>query len=219
MGAGRPLPGTEPLDGAVPRQGSSAPHSRLPLAVALALLGLFATAVGVGQLVHPELPDLLSLFGGDAAAAGATAPIRLTIPDLHVRAPVIQVGRADDGSIAVPVSDPVRAAGWYDEGPRPGESGTAVMVGHVDTADQPAVFSQLANLSPGARIEVTRRDRHVAAFTVDSVGRYPKTSFPAGRIFGPSPEPRLVLVTCGGRWVGGTVGYADNVIVFATLTR
>jgi hypothetical protein len=25
-------------------------------------------------------------------------------------------------------------------------------------------------------------------------------------------------VTCGGAWVGGEVGYADNVIVYATQT-
>jgi hypothetical protein len=29
--------------------------------------------------------------------------------------------------------------------------------------------------------------------------------------------PRLALVTCGGEWLGGETGYADNVIVFAHL--
>ena len=47
--------------------------------------------------------------------------------------------------------------------------------------------------------------------------RSPKTSFPADKVFAATDRSRLVLVTCGGAWVGGDVGYADNVIVFATL--
>ena len=53
---------------------------------------------------------------------------------------------------------------------------------------------------------------------MDSVERFPKIAFPADRVYGATDRSRLVLVTCGGAWVGGHVGYADNVIVFATLT-
>ncbi len=190
--------------------------SRAPLCVVLALAGLFAVAIGVGQVAHLPLPDLSALSGHDAAAAGGTAPVRITIPAVDVRARVIAVGRADDGSIAAPVQDPVRTAGWYELGPSPGDRGTAVIVGHVDTNTEAAVFARLTELSPGDRIQVTRRDGHVESFAVDSVRRTPKTAFPADTIFAPAPAPRLVLVTCGGAWVGGVVGYADNVLVFAT---
>jgi sortase (surface protein transpeptidase) len=182
--------------------------------VALLLVGLFAAAVGFGQLGELRLPTLDDLFGPFARSSG---PTDIAIPAINVSARVVDVGTAADGSIDVPTSDPVHTAGWYDRGPDPGDVGTAVIVGHVDTRTQPAVFYGLRQLSPGARIEVTRRDHRVASFRVDSIDFYPKTEFPGASVFRASAQPRLVLVTCGGPWVGGETGYADNVVVFASL--
>jgi hypothetical protein len=39
----------------------------------------------------------------------------------------------------------------------------------------------------------------------------------AEKLFGPDGPHRLVLVTCGGEYVGGTDGYEDNRIVTASL--
>jgi LPXTG-site transpeptidase (sortase) family protein len=170
----------------------------------------------VGQLFHLQLPslsDLLASSGSDAPVA----PTRISIPKVDVQARIVAVGKADDGSIAVPTQDPVRYAGWYKLGVGPGDAGTAVIVGHVDTKSKAAVFARLPELAKGDRIEVTRRDGHVVAFSVDSVERTPKTAFPANTIFAASAKPRLVLVTCGGPWIGGAIGYADNVIVYASL--
>jgi sortase (surface protein transpeptidase) len=130
---------------------------------------------------------------------------------------VVEVGKADDGSIAPPMEDPVHAVGWYGLGPTPGEPGTAVMVGHVDTDDQAAVFQNLHQIQAGKLIEVSRKDRRVATFKVDSVESFPKAAFPADRVLVHDDVPRLALVTCGGEWIGGETGYADNVIVFAHL--
>lgn len=192
-------------------------RSPLPLIAGLVVLGVFATAIGLGQFVgFPTFSWSASHL--DDRGLKPSAPTRISIPALGVRADVVEVGRADDGSIATPVEDPARTAGWYGLGPSPGENGTAVIVGHVDTASKPAVFGKLAELSPGKLVEVKRKDRRVATFTVESVERFPKTSFPADRVFADTDSPRLALVTCGGDWLGGDVGYADNVIVFAHLT-
>jgi hypothetical protein len=91
------------------------------------------------------------------------------------------------------------------------------MVGHVDTADRAAVFHNLHEIQAGKLIEVSRKDRRVATFKVDSVESFPKASFPADRLLVHDDVPRLALVTCGGEWIGGETGYADNVIVFAHL--
>jgi sortase (surface protein transpeptidase) len=181
------------------------------------LVAVFCAAVGVGQL--GGLPSF-SFWGDDHSGPGLrrSLPTKVSIPALGVRAKVVEVGRAEDGSIAVPESNPSEATGWYGQGPTPGEPGTAVIVGHVDTETKPAVFHKLAELAPGKTIEVNRQDRKVATFTVDSVETFPKTAFPADRIFAAADKPRLVLVTCGGQWQGGAVGYADNILVFATLT-
>lgn len=197
---------------------SSPPRSVAPLVVVLALVGVFCVALGAGQVVG--LPFLEGWSASGASRDGAfdrSIPTGISIPALGVRANVIEVGLAADGSIATPASDPARATGWYTLGPTPGEQGTAVIVGHVDTDTRPAVFHNLSELRAGKLIEVNRADRRIAFFKVDSVERIPKSAFPGSRIFEMTERPRLVLVTCGGTWAGGQIGYADNVIVFATL--
>ena len=203
---------------AIPRQASSAPRSRAPLCVLLVLLGLFAAGIGIGQAAHLRLPDFTALLPGSGISSSA-APTRLTIPAVDMRAKVVGVGQAPDGSIDVPQQDPVGTAGWYKLGVGPGDPGTAVIVGHVDTKSRSAVFARLPELKPGDRIEVTRRNGRVVDFAVDTLERTPKTAFPAGTIFATAAKPRLALVTCGGAWVGGPVGYSDNVIVYATATN
>jgi LPXTG-site transpeptidase (sortase) family protein len=198
------------------------PRSSTPLIALLVLVGLFAAAIGLGQLLGlPSLGDLMPAAKAAPEPGGAlrhSVPTKISIPSLGVRAKVVQVGRAPDGSIDTPSSDAATATGWYSQGPTPGEPGTAVIVGHVDTQTKAAVFHKLSELRTGKLIEVKREDRRVATFTVQSVETFPKTAFPAQKVFQPAEKPRLVLVTCGGAWVGGQIGYADNVVVFATLT-
>jgi LPXTG-site transpeptidase (sortase) family protein len=198
------------------RTGSPTPRSPAPLGVALALVGIFCISAGLGQLFG--LPVLLDGSPrGAGAALGRSTPTRISIPALDLRAPVVEVEHASDGSIGTPAQDPANSTGWYRLGPAPGELGTAVIVGHVDTESAPAVFHKVATLRPGSSIEVRRSDRRVATFSVDSVETFPKAAFPAQRIFTVSDRAQLALVTCGGQWVGGDIGYTDNVIVFATL--
>lgn len=188
------------------------------LVATLLVIGVAVAAVGIGRAVGLSLPRLsLGWELSDGSAMRPSTPTRVTISSLGVRANIVEVGRAADGSIAPPVEDPVHTVGWFGLGPTPGEPGVAVLVGHVDSHDQAAVFHNLHEIRPGKVIEIKREDRRIAAFTVDSVERFPKTSFPADRVIMHDAVPRLVLVTCGGQWVGGETGYADNVIVFAHL--
>ncbi|MEU4640904.1 class F sortase [Micromonospora sp. NPDC023814] len=149
----------------------------------------------------------------------ASPPVDITIDTIDVRAPVHNVGIAPDGSIGVPDAARAQEAGWYDQGPTPGQYGPAVIVGHVDTSTGPAVFHKLRDLREGDPIEVARADRSVAVFEVDTVERFGKERLPVDEVFGDFSRPRLRLITCGGRWVGGETGYADNVVVFASLVR
>src|SRR6266508_2204419 len=102
-------------------------------------------------------------------------------------------------------------------GAAPGQRGSAVILGHVDTRkDGPAVFYQLERLRPGDTIRVRRRDGRTAAFQVDSVERFPRERFPTSRVYGPLDYPGLRLVTCGGLFDYQRHQYQDNVMVFAS---
>jgi sortase (surface protein transpeptidase) len=144
-------------------------------------------------------------------------PIRVEITSIGVQAPVHQVGLAADGSIAVPALEKHNETGWYDRGPTPGQFGPAIIVGHADTQSGPSVFHDLIKLRPGAQIKVTRADRSVAIFEVNSVEHFDKAKIPAERVYGDYERPALRLITCGGEWVGGSIGYSDNVVAFASL--
>ncbi|SCL24221.1 LPXTG-site transpeptidase (sortase) family protein [Micromonospora rhizosphaerae] len=189
-----------------------------PLAVVLVLVGVFATGAGLGRTVGPfdwaaEVPRQ----SRERGELQASRPVSLSVPAIKVTAPVMRVGQARDGSIDVPPLSKHNDAGWYDKGPTPGEPGRAIIVGHVDTKSGPAVFYNLGKLKPGDRIEVTRSDRSVVIFKVDTVEHFDKAELPADRVYGDEGPPGLRLITCGGEWVGGRTGYRDNVIAFASL--
>lgn len=141
-------------------------------------------------------------------------PVRLRIPALGVDSTLQRLDRLADGTIAVP-GRPDRA-GWYAQGPRPGQPGPAVVLGHVDSRTGPGVFFGLAGIRPGAMVHVDRADRSTVAFRVTEVSRVPKSRFPTDLVYAPTLEPTLRLVTCGGGFDESQRSYRDNVIVYAT---
>jgi hypothetical protein len=210
----RPLPGPRPVRG----------RRTVPLgliAAALVFVGLFAVAAGLGAATQFDLSDLFR--GPDKPPPRAfpvlepSRPVRLTIPSIKVAAPILNVGLAKDGSVDVPPLARHNEAGWFDEGPTPGQFGPALIVGHADTRKGPSIFHDLGRMRPGQKIEVLRKDHTTAVFTVNSVEHFGKSKLPIQRVYGDYSRPSLRLVTCGGTWLGGDQGYADNVIVFASL--
>ncbi|MEU0737986.1 class F sortase [Streptomyces sp. NPDC006134] len=152
-----------------------------------------------------------------ATALPPSPPDRIRIPAIRVDAPLTGLGLTRTGSLEVPPAGKKNLAGWYEAGTTPGETGTAIVAGHVDNADGPAVFYRLGALRKGSRIEVDRRDGGVAVFTVDAVEVYDARDFPDEKVYGAARRPELRVITCGGGWSRAT-GYQGNVVVFAHLT-
>jgi sortase (surface protein transpeptidase) len=148
--------------------------------------------------------------------APAGAPVGISIPAIGVDARVVGVGLRPDGAMEVPAVD---LAGWYERGPRPGDPGPAVIVGHVDSRKGPAVFYRLRQLHRDERILVRRAGGTTSAFTIETVERQPKSALPVGRIWNRTTEPVLRLITCGGSFDAASGHYRDNVIVYAKLSR
>jgi sortase (surface protein transpeptidase) len=144
------------------------------------------------------------------------APARVEVPSVGISSDLETLGLADDGAIEVPHE--WQQAGWYADGPRPGQQGPAVILGHVDSKAGPAVFHRLRELEPGAEIVITRDDGSQVTFAVDRVERHAKTRFPTDDVYFPTLEPTLRLVTCGGAFDHNTGHYTDNVVAFASLT-
>ncbi|UNO43751.1 class F sortase [Streptomyces sp. MST-110588] len=143
---------------------------------------------------------------------------RVAIPSAEVSAPLVPVGLDKDGWIQAPPADDPNLAGWYADAPSPGETGTSVIVGHVDTATGPAVFYRLGTLNTGQTIRVTRQDGRTVAFEVYKVRTFDKDRFPAAQVYGNTGRPELRVLTCGGPY-SKTTGYRGNVVVFARMAR
>ncbi|MFI7410281.1 class F sortase [Streptomyces sp. NPDC049627] len=152
-----------------------------------------------------------------APALPPSPPDRIRIPAIRVDAPLMGLGLTRTGSLDVPPAERKNLAGWYEAGTTPGETGTAIVAGHVDNADGPAVFYRLGALKKGSTIEVDRRDGGTALFTVDAVEVYAAKTFPDEKVYGTAPRPELRVITCGGGY-SRTTGYQGNVVVFAHLT-
>jgi sortase (surface protein transpeptidase) len=162
---------------------------------------------------RPEPGDARSA----APALAPSVPTRIRIPSIRVNAPLMGLSLTRSGSLDVPPARNKNLAGWYEAGTMPGETGTAIVAGHVDNAEGPAVFYDLGALKRGARIDVDRRDGSVAVFTVDAVEVYAANNFPDDKVYGAAPRPELRVITCGGGYSKNT-GYLGNVVVFAHLT-
>ncbi|MFK4103939.1 class F sortase [Streptomyces sp. NPDC019531] len=154
---------------------------------------------------------------GAAAALPPSPPDRIRVPSIHVDAPLMGLALTPTGSLDVPPAAKKNLAGWYEAGTTPGETGTAIVAGHVDNAEGPAVFYALGALRRGSAIEVDRRDGSIAVFTVDAVEVYDAKDFPDEKVYGAARRPELRVITCGGGYSRST-GYRGNVVVFAHLT-
>ena len=144
------------------------------------------------------------------------APVRIEIPRIEVASSLVRLGRAPDRTVEVPARWEV--AGWYAPGTRPGDPGSAVILGHVDSKRGPAVFFRLRELRPGDEIKVTRADGSSVRFAVERTEQYGKQRFPTDEVYYPTLTPALRLVTCGGEFDATAGHYRSNVIVFATRT-
>jgi sortase (surface protein transpeptidase) len=140
-------------------------------------------------------------------------PVRVEVPSIGVDAPVIKLGLNPDRSLEVPTD--YGDTGWWTGGPRPGEPGPAVIVGHVDSKSGPAVFYRLNELQRGDEIVVVGHDGSRVKFTVEGSERYPKDEFPTARVYGHTDRPTLRLITCGGDFDSSTGHYVDNTVVYA----
>jgi len=202
-------------------------------AAAVATLGLLASVLvgcggprapyaGITSTVSTRAQSGLDAVRGFHSPRGfrpTPVPVRLEIPSIGVDTGLQRLGKEPDGTVAVPGGrHRWDEAGWYAGGPRPGDLGSAVILGHVDSrSDGPAVFYRLRELRRGDQIRVVRVDGSVVRFTVDRVEQYPKTRFPTDDVYYPTGTPRLRLVTCGGTFDYEQRSYRSNVIVFADL--
>ncbi|MFC5922519.1 class F sortase [Micromonospora vulcania] len=201
---------------------------RAPLAALIAAGAAVCLAVGTGVGLAATTdrgagsPAVASWYPGcgdgcPSATAAPTAtpqgpPTRVRVPKIGVDSALTVLGLDRAGTLIPPVD--FDTAGWYGGGPAPGDTGPAVLAGHLDSRRGPAVFARLGELRPGDEVQVWRGGQRLS-FRVTGSLRTRKDQFPTAVVYGPTPGPELRLVTCGGDFDRRRGHYRDNVVVFA----
>ncbi len=124
-----------------------------------------------------------------AAEVIPTTPVNINIPVAKITSSLDSVGLTEEQLTAVPE----KTAGWYNLGPKPGESGSAVIVGHT-----PGIFGHISSLKPGDKIEITDSLTHRYSFVVRKLVWYPTDEFPVQTVYAAAGGYFLNLITCAG---------------------
>ncbi|MEU9996965.1 class F sortase [Streptomyces sp. NPDC050848] len=198
------------------------------IVIVVLLVGVHLVRGGTEEWPAGGPPQPLAAAAPDHAAAVApvnvpdplpsSRPARVRMPAVRIDAPVTAVGLDAEGWVDTPPAYETNLAGWFTGAVTPGEKGTAVVVGHVDTPDGRAVFYDLGALAKGHRVEIVRQDGRTAVFSVYGIEVVPKEGFPAERIYRATPYPELRVLTCGGGF-SRQRGYDGNVVVSARLVE
>ena len=136
--------------------------------------------------------------GGDIAAVD---PVQLT----------------ESGAL-IPPSD-VSRLGWYSASAVPGAvgaAGSSVITGHINYQGQGTGYAaRFANMAVGQEFDVLIDGTPRTFRVTQAPYRLPKGSDFPPEVNDATGPNRLVLITCGGQFVGGALGYADNIITIA----
>lgn len=123
-----------------------------------------------------------------------------------------------DAGALIPPSD-VSRLGWYSASAVPGAEGavgSSVITGHINYQGQGTGYAaRFANMNLGDEFEIYI-DGNPQTFRVTQAPyRLPKGSDFPPEVNDATGPNRLVLITCGGQFIGGALGYADNIITIA----
>jgi len=207
----RPVDGSRLLGRSIPHKGTgnlSVMRPRGVKRILLARLILMSTMLlGVATTLSRDAMAQAEQVSFTPSGSGQTGdvsrrappPVTIQIDAAGVNSPV-ETSEIIDGALAAPSGPWVVA--WYLQSARPGESGNVVMGGHVDYwTVGPAVFSGLGTLTEGEEIKVTDSAGNAYTYAVEWVRVYPVADLTPGQlrqIVGPTEEPSLTLITCGG---------------------
>ena len=188
----------------------------------LIMAGTAVVSVVVASQVHAPQPSLseAGVIGGSSRqpSLARSVPVAVRIPAIGVDSKLLRLGLNADGTVQVPsIRTSAGRAAWYKYSATPGQIGSSVIEGHVDSQRGPAVFFRLGALRRGDAIDVRLANGVTAVFRVTGVREYSKSRFPSKAIYGAAKFAALRLITCGGAFDYATGHYLSSTVVFASL--
>jgi len=146
-------------------------------------------------------------------SASVGLPLRLTIPSINVDTVIAYAGLTADG--AMDISKNPDQVAWYDLGPRPGESGSAVIAGHYGFLNgKGSVFNELHTLNKGDKLSVIDEKGIATSFVVRESREYDPAADTSSVFKSYDGKSHLNLITCEGDWKQAQETYSSRRVVF-----
>lgn len=163
------------------------------------------------QITSRSGVELTQTLGAEDQKESPGLPVRLRIPAIEVDAYVGAVGVNSSGEMAVPANS--HDVGWFEFGPRPGERGSSVITGHLDSeSGEDGVFVDLNKLQMGDLLYI-EDDRGVTVTFRVRESRIYDPGY-ADEVFDQSEGEHLNLITCDGAWDGDKKSFKKRLVVF-----
>jgi LPXTG-site transpeptidase (sortase) family protein len=162
---------------------------------------LAAAQPELGTPAHPELVE-------------GSAIVHLTIDSIGLDTDVAPAPLVEHNGVQT-WSVPRLVAGHAEGTPGAGESGNAVVLGHVTSLTLGNVFERLNQVVPDARVSVFSLDRRFEYRVVEArqVDRADVS------VLESNATASLTLITCSGIWLPTLWDYTDRFVVRADLVR
>ncbi len=142
------------------------------------------------------------------------APQAIFIPRINLIADVEATDIDDSGRLNLPQD--FFKAGWFIGGTKPGESGSLVISGHLDTTSAaPAIFYYIKNLQINDQIIIRDQIGREFNYLVYKKETYPKDQVPLDGVFYKKDGEYLNLITCAGWWDNLIHSYSHRLIIYA----
>lgn len=191
----------------------------LPLNLAMATLTLllifFATQRQTPAIVKNSEANT-QVLAANVQNSVQGFPVRLIIPSINVDAAIEYVGVTSEGIMGVSMN--ISDVAWFGLGPKPGETGSAVIAGHFDGINgEDTVFTNLNKLKKGDELFVENDKGEVIAFVVQGSGIYDPGY--ADDVFSRNDGSYLNLITCDGVWDGSKKSFSKRLVVFADIVN
>ena len=172
---------------------------------------LTVPAVRAESIARTKAPRVVTVRPAVPVRIGV--PLRIKIPSIRVNAVIRSVGLAPDGSMGVPKL-PMDTA-WYMLGPKPGETGSATIAGHVNWwHGATGVFANLRKLKPGDTITVQDDKGALVSFIVRKIRSYGTAEDSSDVFSSTDGKAHLNLITCDGAWDKRAQQYSKRLVVF-----
>lgn len=143
----------------------------------------------------------------------ARLPVRIKIPKINVDAILEHVGLTSRGGVDIP-EGPVNAA-WFKFGPRPGDPGNAIIIGHYGWKNNiVAVFDNIYKLVKGDKVYIEDEDGKIITFIVRESRSYNPEADSSFVFVSNDDKSHLNLITCEGIWNKALKSYSKRLVVF-----